>query len=208
MNEQEMIAIVGDFAQRYFGQLLGKEEAELEAELTDDSGSIKEEYAMRLQELIPSLGEEFWEMYQEDPDQAVTSLIEQEQSASMYKKGGKLEYLKLLKKGGKMNKKKCACGCDLVISKGDGGKLTSTCACKCGGKLEKGGKLKKDEDDGSDTWYKSGTGENSMNPKDWKRTQADLVDPSSNYPARVKPAKTKLPEFAKPKKPKFPPTKK
>lgn len=41
------------------------------------------------------------------------------------------------KKGGSM-KKKCSCGCDLVLSKDKGGKLTSKCACNCGG-----GKLKK-----------------------------------------------------------------
>jgi len=41
------------------------------------------------------------------------------------------------KAGTKAKKRKCSCGCDLVLSKGDGGKLTETCACKCGGKMKK-----------------------------------------------------------------------
>lgn len=40
---------------------------------------------------------------------------------------------KLVKKGGK---KKCTCGCDLVLTKAIGGKMVDTCACKCGGKVK------------------------------------------------------------------------
>lgn len=39
-------------------------------------------------------------------------------------------------KGGKT----CSCGCKMVLSKEAGGKLKSTCACKCGGKMKKKGK--------------------------------------------------------------------
>jgi hypothetical protein len=47
--------------------------------------------------------------------------------------------IKKQEKGGSVKKKrKCSCGCDLVISKDKGGKLTSKCACNC-----KGGKMKK-----------------------------------------------------------------
>ncbi|MDA3856315.1 MAG: hypothetical protein PF569_08710 [Candidatus Woesearchaeota archaeon] len=45
------------------------------------------------------------------------------------KKGKKLEYAKKLrsyKKG-----QKCKCGCDLVLTKESGGKLTQKCACGC-----------------------------------------------------------------------------
>lgn len=44
-----------------------------------------------------------------------------------------------MKKGGKAKKsKKCSCGCDLLLAKGIGGKLTTKCACNCnGGKMKK-----------------------------------------------------------------------
>jgi len=41
---------------------------------------------------------------------------------------------KLATKGGK---KKCSCGCDMILSKAAGGKVIETCACKCGGKMKK-----------------------------------------------------------------------
>lgn len=34
-------------------------------------------------------------------------------------------------------KKKCSCGCNLILSKAEGGKVIETCACKCGGKMKK-----------------------------------------------------------------------
>lgn len=34
-------------------------------------------------------------------------------------------------------KKKCSCGCDMILSKAAGGKVIETCACKCGGKMKK-----------------------------------------------------------------------
>jgi len=69
---------------------------------------------------------------------------EQEQ-AQFAAKGAKLKRLKegvkkteIAKKGTSMKKrKKCKCGCDMVISKAAGGKLTETCACKCGGQIKK-----------------------------------------------------------------------
>lgn len=47
-------------------------------------------------------------------------------------KGAKLKQLQNSKK------RKCSCGCDLVITRGKGGKITETCSCNC-----KGGKMKK-----------------------------------------------------------------
>lgn len=45
----------------------------------------------------------------------------------------------MLEKGGPIKKKrKCGCGCDLILTKEKGGKLTETCSCNC-----KGGKMKK-----------------------------------------------------------------
>ena len=43
-----------------------------------------------------------------------------------------------LKKGSTVKKRKCSCGCNLVLTKGEGGKITEKCACNC-----KGGKIKK-----------------------------------------------------------------
>lgn len=51
------------------------------------------------------------------------------------KKGGEVTpKVKLIKKG---SSKKCACGCDLILSKAEGGKVIETCSCKCGGKIKK-----------------------------------------------------------------------
>ena len=65
------------------------------------------------------------------------------EGVQMEKLGGKLNYLESLKKGGKM-KKKCACGCDMVMKKEKGGKLVESCACGCKPKMkyQKGGILK------------------------------------------------------------------
>ena len=49
-------------------------------------------------------------------------------------KAGAVVKKKLMPKGGK---KKCSCGCDMIKSKADGGKIIETCACKCGGKMKK-----------------------------------------------------------------------
>lgn len=55
----------------------------------------------------------------------------------------KIKKLKGLKKGGPVAKKakKCSCGCDIIETKEAGGKISSTCSCKCGG-----GKVKKGEE--------------------------------------------------------------
>lgn len=48
------------------------------------------------------------------------------------KKGAKLKKLQEYKHGGK----KCKCGCDLVMVKEEGGKISNVCSCKCGGKMK------------------------------------------------------------------------
>jgi hypothetical protein len=55
------------------------------------------------------------------------------QTTQMAAKGAKLKELSKYKKGGK---KKCACGCDIVLKK-EGGKIVEGCSCNC-----KGGKIK------------------------------------------------------------------
>lgn len=63
------------------------------------------------------------------------------QSVMMAKKGAKLKKLQDMKKA---KTKKCSCGCDMITTKEDGGKLSSKCACNCGG-----GKIKKNQEGGS-----------------------------------------------------------
>lgn len=111
-----------------------------EENAVDESGDLKEEYVAMFQELIPSLGEEFWQSYDEDPEGSVNSLIENQQTsdeAVMAKKGAKLKKLKGMKKS-----KKCACGCDIITTKEKGGKLVNKCACGCKPKLQEGGIMK------------------------------------------------------------------
>lgn len=47
------------------------------------------------------------------------------------KKGAKLNHLKKLKS----SRKKCGCGCDLILHK-EGGKIVEKCACGCSTKNE------------------------------------------------------------------------
>ena len=82
-------------------------------------------------------------------DKVETLLQESPQKA---KNGAKLEYLKSLnsyKKGKKIMKKKCKCGCDMVDVKEAGGKIVSKCACGCDTKKvkmkSKGGVLEDSE---------------------------------------------------------------
>ena len=81
---------------------------------------------------------DFMEYYSE----VVNNLQSQkENNAILAKKGAKLKKLQTLKKSPKA--KKCACGCDLVTFKEEGGKLSTKCSCNC-----KGGKVSKKEDGG------------------------------------------------------------
>ena len=60
--------------------------------------------------------------------------MDEDSAAIMAKKGAKLKKLRSMKKGKKMGAKKCSCGCDMVASKGKGGKMVYKCACGCGAK--------------------------------------------------------------------------
>ena len=81
---------------------------------------------------------DFMEYYSE----VVNNLQSQkENNAILAKKGAKLKKLQALKKSPKA--KKCACGCDLITFKEEGGKLSTKCSCNC-----KGGKVSKKEDGG------------------------------------------------------------
>lgn len=77
-----------------------------------------------IKEYASQLPEEEWDN--------LGQMYEQEQSQSELQFAAKGAKLKMLK-----NKtKKCSCGCDMITVKGEGGKLISSCSCKCGGKLK------------------------------------------------------------------------
>ena len=67
--------------------------------------------------------------------------MEEDQASITAKKGAKLMQLQAYKKGAKMKKKKCACGCELVSKKEAGGIISEVCACGCKMKKEDGGKV-------------------------------------------------------------------
>lgn len=70
-----------------------------------------------------------------------TASEEMEDESLMAKKGAKLKHLQELKKGTKMKKEKCSCGCELVSKKEAGGTISKTCGCGCKMKKEEGGKI-------------------------------------------------------------------
>lgn len=78
----------------------------------------------------------------EEWDSLETQVSQQTPSAKSGAKLNKLKKLQSLKKGAAP--KKCGCGCNLIDYKEAGGKMSSKCACKCGGgsmKKEEGGSL-------------------------------------------------------------------
>lgn len=79
------------------------------------------------EETSSKLSEIAAEMTEEDFNSDIQSLKTTDTS-------GKLDNLKELqsfKKGGKIKKAKCACGCELVETKDKGGKISSKCSCGC-----------------------------------------------------------------------------
>lgn len=104
-----------------------------------------EEDVKKVTEAAKKLTDEEWDLL--DKQYAEIQSKESSVETSLFaKKGAVLKILKeqkvskqislpTFKVGGKI--KKCSCGCNLVLSKGTGGKLTESCACKCGGKIKK-----------------------------------------------------------------------
>jgi len=119
-NEQLMLEFVMD----YFAKT-GK----TQDELIDENGGLKDEYANEATQILQEVNTpEFWEEYKKNPDQMVTNYIERNQSpqeVEMAKKGTKLKNLKDKKA------RKCKCGCNLTLKKGDGGTIVEVCACGC-----------------------------------------------------------------------------
>ena len=120
-GNQELIA---DFAIRYLrGQGVAEED------IVGQDGNINLQYVDELTEVIQEVNTpEFWDSYKQDPDGTLAAYIESTQTpeqVEMAKKGAKLKQLKNTKK------RKCKCGCNLILSKEAGGKIVEKCACGC-----------------------------------------------------------------------------
>lgn len=149
MNE-ELALIVGDFAQRYISITRGVPTEETEDIVYDENGEIRADIAKEIQYITGKIVEDdpdFFDTYAlvENDDERDAMALEKIENLQLeqFKKGGKLQYLIRLKKGGKVKASKCSCGCDLVKTVGKGGKLISKCACGCDGlqKNQLGGEL-------------------------------------------------------------------
>lgn len=129
--------LISEFAAKYL-----KEKGLTPEDFLDNSGNYKEEYVKHLTDLMTSLStDEFWDSYQQNPDETVKQVVAQEEEqVTMAKKGAKLKQLKSATK-------KCKCGCNMVDFKEAGGKMSSKCSCNCSGgkmpKKEKGGLIQK-----------------------------------------------------------------
>lgn len=112
----------------YFAYIYSKE---LNPERYGNAQSY-EEWAALLQD-APQDAQKITQAASELPDEEWQALeVEYNKSTEQEQK---TNYLKELKKGGKMKKskkRKCSCGCDLVDVKAKGGKMVKRCSCGCG----------------------------------------------------------------------------
>lgn len=97
--------------------------------MTNESGGLKDEYIEIVSSAIEEVDTpEFWEEYKTNPDETILGYLRSKQTpeeVELAKKGMKLKNLKNRKA------RKCKCGCDLVLKKGDGGTLVEVCSCGC-----------------------------------------------------------------------------
>lgn len=117
-----------------YGQLKPDEEwSSLISQDEEAINQITQAYTQLKDEDLVALGEQ-QQQYVEAQKTSTSNI----QSAA---KGAIIQRLKTFSKakGGKVpsKKKKCVCGCELIATKAEGGKLIETCSCKCGGKIKK-----------------------------------------------------------------------
>jgi hypothetical protein len=89
---------------------------------------------------LETMTDEDWENYEAQYEASMNTPAYRKGGILSAAKGAKLKKLRSLEKP-----KKCKCGCNMVDIKEKGGKITSVCSCRCGGKVskkEKGGLLK------------------------------------------------------------------
>lgn len=109
-----------------------------EFEQADSSDKMQALFSEHSDELTTELGKLTDEDFDSlDAQEAEQAREEEKAQAIMAAKGAKLKKLSEMKN---KSAKKCKCGCDLVTVKEKGGKITTKCACNCGG-----GKMKKED---------------------------------------------------------------
>ena len=89
-----------------------------------------EETLSKINQVVEELTDEDWNIIESRYNDEFKKADTKNAVAQFAKNGAKLDTLKKLssyKSGGK----KCKCGCELVVSKEEGGKLVSKCACGC-----------------------------------------------------------------------------
>lgn len=89
-----------------------------------------EETLSKINQVVEELTDEDWNIIESRYNDEFKKADTKNTVAQFAKNGAKLDTLKKLssyKSGGK----KCKCGCELVVSKEEGGKLVSKCACGC-----------------------------------------------------------------------------
>lgn len=99
-----------------------------------------EQINAQLEELYDSLPEDWVDSLESNPEETTMHYLkavqEQQSEETQYaKKGAKLNYMKKLKKGKNMLKKKCECGCEME----DGGKVCKCCGSTTLQKHQQGG---------------------------------------------------------------------
>lgn len=106
---------------------------------TEDINTISKRAAALTDEEWDGIDQEYANQTQDESGNPVTNT---DTDAQYAKKGAKLKELQEFKKGKKIPEvKKCGCGCDMIDVKEEGGKISSHCSCKCGGKVKKESKI-------------------------------------------------------------------
>ena len=128
MTDEKKQELFPYFAYTYSKQINPEKYGNLSS---DEWSSIIQDSPEDIEQISQAAGQ----LADEDWD-ALDLQFSQEQPQAQYAaKGTKLKKLKSMK---------CGCGCNMVTVKEDGGKMSSKCACNCGGKMkhQKGGILK------------------------------------------------------------------
>lgn len=132
------------------------------------------EDVQKITDAATQLSDEDWDNLDKEYSNQQTEASNQQ--TQFAKKGAKLKKLQEYKKGGK----KCSCGCDLVMVKEKGGKISNVCSCKCGGKMKP-----KHQDGGT------------MSNEGLSQVGSDKRLEKINKGAKVKPSLKKLPSKKK-----------
>ena len=89
-----------------------------------------EETLSKINQVVEELTDEDWNIIESRYNDEFKKADTKNTVAQFAKNGAKLDTLKKLSSY-KSEGKKCKCGCELVVTKEEGGKLVSKCACGC-----------------------------------------------------------------------------